>query len=248
MVPSRVRNGFSLIELLVVIAIIAILAGILFPVFASAKASARKATCQSNLRQIYAAFQMYTQDWDGSLPCPGGQPGDLTYWAQETKGLDMYLRCQRLGGKSVFCCPSYSGKWETRWSPRTYSMNSFLREPADIPFPASNAYLDGITVTSIMAPADTILLFEGIPGDETNFNGTGYVYRCGNWTCVRGYYPSPKPHWQMADRPWHAKRNNYLMADGHIMSREPEKYPAFNGPTSSENNLWYARKFRNGIP
>ena len=242
--PARSKNGFSLIELLVVIAIIAILAGILFPVFLSAKAASKKTTCQSNLRQLYAAFELYAQDWDGCLPSPGGQPGDLTYWAQETKGLDVYLRCQSMGSRSVFCCPAYTGKWASKWSPRTYSMNSFLREPADLPYPACIAYLDGIEITSITSAAETVLLYEGTPVDDTDSSGEGYVARCGNWAGVRGYYPSPRPHWQMADKPWHGNYNNYLMCDGHIMSREPEKYPAFRGPTSTEDNIWYARKLR----
>jgi len=59
-----VRRGFTLIELLVVIAIIAILAAILFPVFAKARAKARQASCQSNLKQIGLAMAMYSQDYD----------------------------------------------------------------------------------------------------------------------------------------------------------------------------------------
>jgi len=58
------RKGFTLIELLVVIAIIAILAAILFPVFARAREKARQASCQSNLKQIALATLMYTQDYD----------------------------------------------------------------------------------------------------------------------------------------------------------------------------------------
>src|SRR3954468_12696840 len=67
--PSNVRRaGFTLIELLVVIAIIAILAGLLFPVFASVRTSARSSVCQSNLKQIGVAIQAYSQDWDGVYP------------------------------------------------------------------------------------------------------------------------------------------------------------------------------------
>ncbi len=59
------RKGFTLIELLVVIAIIAILAAILFPVFAKARAKARQTSCLSNQRQIATAIMAYTQDYDG---------------------------------------------------------------------------------------------------------------------------------------------------------------------------------------
>lgn len=64
----RAHRGFTLIELLVVIAIIAILASILFPVFARAREKAREANCMSNLRQIGTAIHMYASDYDDYLP------------------------------------------------------------------------------------------------------------------------------------------------------------------------------------
>src|SRR5205823_4954449 len=67
------KNAFTLIELLVVIAIIAILAAILFPVFAQARESARKTTCLSNMKQNGLAALMYVQDYDEQFPnCGGG--------------------------------------------------------------------------------------------------------------------------------------------------------------------------------
>ncbi len=63
---SRFATAFTLIELLVVIAIIAVLASILFPVFAQARAKAREAKCLSNMKQIGIATQMYLQDFDGT--------------------------------------------------------------------------------------------------------------------------------------------------------------------------------------
>src|ERR1700737_3356523 len=75
--------GFTLIELLVVIAIIAILAAILFPVFAQARAKARQATCLSNLKQIGTGLVMYAQDHDQTLPgnsgTANGQPDQAGY-------------------------------------------------------------------------------------------------------------------------------------------------------------------------
>jgi len=78
------KRGFTLIELLVVIAIIAILAAILFPVFAQARESARKATCLANVKQIALAVLMYTQDYDETLPTSytGGVIGEATYYCQ----------------------------------------------------------------------------------------------------------------------------------------------------------------------
>ncbi len=68
MVPRLRAKGFTLIELLVVIAIIAILAAILFPVFARAREKARQASCLSNVKQFALAILMYTQDYDETLP------------------------------------------------------------------------------------------------------------------------------------------------------------------------------------
>lgn len=66
--PRAVKRGFTLIELLVVIAIIAILAAILFPVFARARENARRASCQSNLKQIGLGLMQYNQDYDNRFP------------------------------------------------------------------------------------------------------------------------------------------------------------------------------------
>ena len=62
------RKGFTLIELLVVIAIVAVLAAILFPVFARARKAAQNATCQSNMSQIGRALKMYLSEWHDAYP------------------------------------------------------------------------------------------------------------------------------------------------------------------------------------
>src|SRR2546425_6474218 len=82
------RTGFTLIELLVVIAIIAILAPILFPVFAQARDKARQAACLSNLRQICTGLAMYVQDYDERLPncCQSGRACTWAVGGADTTG------------------------------------------------------------------------------------------------------------------------------------------------------------------
>ena len=234
-------SGFTIVEVLVVIAIIGILSGILLPMFLSAKESVRNSQCQANLKQLYIAFELYTTDWNGVLPCAGGRRGDRSYWAQEGGGgIDAYLKSRDKSGQSVYCCPSYTGEHKSEWSARTYSMNSFLRTPWDHPFPGCIGIMCGIRKLHIVEPARTILIYEGMPEDWTNAHGDGYVYRCGDWTLVRGY--CKLPHYQESGRPWHRGRNNYLFCDGHIESRVPEKWPKFLGPTYPGNDLWKVDK------
>ncbi len=103
------RRGFTLIELLVVIAIIAILAAILFPVFARAREKARQASCQSNLKQIGLAFLMYIQDYDEKIPCCitqcWGGFDDLSKISVVTR-IYPYVK-----NAALFDCPSRRFRW-----------------------------------------------------------------------------------------------------------------------------------------
>lgn len=93
------KVGFTLIELLVVIAIIAILAAILFPAFARARENARRASCQSNLKQMALGYSMYKQDYDEKMP----QYSYTLAGAEFTwdKAMEPYLKSRQL-----FVCPS----------------------------------------------------------------------------------------------------------------------------------------------
>lgn len=108
MKSNRARSGFTLIELLVVIAIIAILAAILFPVFAQAREKARQTACLSNLKQIGLGVQAYLQDNDGTFP----QASDGAYiqwynsvWPYIANGEKYQGLSYGKGG--VFNCPSF---------------------------------------------------------------------------------------------------------------------------------------------
>jgi len=124
---ERVRGqgrprGFTLIELLVVIAIIAILAAILFPVFAHARAKARSARCVANLRQIGNAFEMYMQDYDELYPwacdpadanCPQIWQGLPVYQALINQMPQVHVVLQPyIKNAELFHCPSDIGYTE----------------------------------------------------------------------------------------------------------------------------------------
>jgi prepilin-type N-terminal cleavage/methylation domain-containing protein/prepilin-type processing-associated H-X9-DG protein len=94
------KSGFTLIELLVVIAIIAILAAILFPVFARARENARRASCQSNLKQLGLGLMQYTQDYDERLPNNSNWNGS-TVTMNWSDMLDPYLKSDQ-----ILRCPS----------------------------------------------------------------------------------------------------------------------------------------------
>lgn len=105
------HSGFTLIELLVVIAIIAILAAILFPIFASAKENARTSSCASNLRQIYTGLMGYADDYQGKMP---GYPGCLQIGAYQrarlsdpVPPLQIHAKLYRYVGnkRELFKCP-----------------------------------------------------------------------------------------------------------------------------------------------
>ena len=136
----RRRMGFTLIELLVVIAIIAILAAILFPVFARAREKARQTTCQSNLKQLGLAILMYTDDYEGAMPLwslvggdtqgNGRLPGPPYTWDEQ---IQAYSR-----NKSLLICPSNPFGRDKR----SYSLPRYVSGIAlDMPYNASNVVM-----------------------------------------------------------------------------------------------------------
>jgi prepilin-type N-terminal cleavage/methylation domain-containing protein/prepilin-type processing-associated H-X9-DG protein len=126
----RNRPGFTLIELLVVIAIIAILAAILFPVFAQAREKARSSTCLSNQKQVALAFSMYSQDYDETLPPALLQDPNtkVDIWWEDL--VTPYIKASNIAG--ILSCPSAVSR------AHAYSMNWTLggRAAAAIPAPA----------------------------------------------------------------------------------------------------------------
>jgi len=198
----RKARGFTLIELLVVIAIIAILAAILFPVFAKARAKARQASCQSNLKQIGLAWDMYAQDYDERFTYLWPTPS----WSSYIPRADPYIK-----NRGVWLCPSNwdtacgcgypGGAGDVNYREASYMYNMFLTEGE------SYANLNGKKLEAIVAPAQTIMMFDG---RRSILHFTAWAW--GNGQGGRSCNPSvANLHNEMA---------NCLYVDGHVKSKK----------------------------
>jgi prepilin-type N-terminal cleavage/methylation domain-containing protein/prepilin-type processing-associated H-X9-DG protein len=186
------KSGFTLIELLVVIAIIAILASILFPVFARARENARRSSCQSNAKQIGISMMMYTQDYDEKLPLMYS----ATYWFEFLKP---YIK-----GNQLLDCPSHDSHWggtETSYN-TAYGLNTQLFEvPIYAPGGASPIALSAIT-----KPSETVFGTDALSSPRVNPEGY--------------YWPNGTAYNTVASWPAyrHLETTSVFFADGHVKS------------------------------
>jgi prepilin-type N-terminal cleavage/methylation domain-containing protein/prepilin-type processing-associated H-X9-DG protein len=213
------RKGFTLIELLVVIAIIAILAAILFPVFARAREKARQASCSSNLKQLALGMIMYAQDYDETLsagyhdpnrldsPVVPGDP-DFNYH----DGLDVWFNCWSnaiypyIKNTQIFLCPSES------WN--CYGVNYGLPRYGANPNGGyvemfGNHSYDDVRLADVERPAEIMMISEKGGG-----GGCQYILSTQYYAC----------------RDSHNDGGNIAFIDGHVKWMRFESGPiAHNG-------------------
>ncbi|MDR3706676.1 MAG: DUF1559 domain-containing protein [Capsulimonadaceae bacterium] len=157
-------DAFTLIELLVVIAIIAILAAILFPVFATAREKARQSACLSNVKQIGLAYTQYEEDYDETVPCGQSTFGSGRGWAKQ---IYPYVK-----SFAVFLCPDDTGQGDVV----SYAVNSNL-----VGYQLSGTGAIPIPISQMTGPSKTVCLFEVV-----NCN-----VALGSWTVATDSSQSP---------------------------------------------------------
>ncbi len=193
------RCGFTLIELLVVIAIIAILAAILFPVFARAREKARQTSCLSNVKQIELASQMYSQDYDEVL---------VPYADRNCAGRQLHCQLLQPYVKNVQCyaCPSDSNP---------YPISSIFAVPVRLSYGPNYYHVHGCgsgprKLSDIAYPAEAMSFMDS---QFSSTNQRGYVI-----TYCRLHYPtgnSSGRDWNGMGLNRHNGGTNVSFVDGH---------------------------------
>jgi prepilin-type N-terminal cleavage/methylation domain-containing protein/prepilin-type processing-associated H-X9-DG protein len=189
------RRAFTLIELLVVIAIIAILAAILFPVFAQARQKARQTQCLSNMRQIGLAARMYIQDYDEVYPIAEGAVGWTIPRSDWDEGADYLLR-PYIRTAGILRCPADRAA-TFNGSPAVfpqYALNRLAPLP-DMVVPDGLTEIGPVGRPDAAVESDTLLLWE---------HNNPAVY-CTTWSSSPGHWETP-----------HHQGFNGLFCDGHV--------------------------------
>jgi prepilin-type N-terminal cleavage/methylation domain-containing protein/prepilin-type processing-associated H-X9-DG protein len=168
------KRAFTLIELLVVIAIIAILAAILFPVFAQAREKARAISCLSNVKQIGTGVMMYVQDYDETFPIAWGNP--VGTWERQVEPYikNLGANVDSRDSKGLGRCPSDSTRGVNGRTPGSYTSNGNLFGAAD----GSGAVNAPKSLAAISRPAEVLAVAETNkvfwPGNDIE-TGTDFI-------------------------------------------------------------------------
>jgi prepilin-type N-terminal cleavage/methylation domain-containing protein/prepilin-type processing-associated H-X9-DG protein len=238
------KAGFTLVELLVVIAVIALLAALLFPVFASARARARQTACLSNLSQIGRAALMYAGDYDERLP---------SVLARRTLATDPGITLQPyITSLEVWYCPDratvrplctdprqplradqrcmgYGYNLGSGWGPIVFP-RSVLRKGDGLTRPDTEDYSlqIGVTLPEVREPSRCLLF--GDTNDDPNLSLWRDVM-----PGVRVDEPDAAPvdtQGHPYEPPRHARGNNFAFVDGHA------RWLGFPGGTFSDGGPW----------
>jgi prepilin-type N-terminal cleavage/methylation domain-containing protein/prepilin-type processing-associated H-X9-DG protein len=238
------KSGFTLIELLVVIAIIAILAAILFPVFAKVREKARQMSCLSNEKQWGLAFVQYTNDYDECFPIMGNEDHSgiagpaLDYHCFWENACYPYMKS--VGNGSVTQCPDDSSNCNqvggtkgidgSNSNPDDKGFSYLANDNLCYSFSPSGSW-DGdtvwipVTLSEVVSPTQCVVMTEGIScwGHPYIAQDMGsFVTGAGNWPWVAASYSDDTGiaggsvhQSDLTNLPWHSGGSNFTFTDGH---------------------------------
>jgi len=216
----RTKKGFTLIELLVVIAIIAILAAILFPVFAKAREKARQASCGSNYKQLGLGLMQYVQDYDETFPYVDnrlvGGAYVYYYFMEPYLKSSKILVCPSNKNGPIMNCANGGAPWVL--------LGCYWGTP----------YQNGATLAELQVPSQIVAFYEdGLTEPNGDFFGSfRYNDMWGGWSGT--YNPAVKPP--------HSDGINMNFADGHVKWFNATSCPA-NDPTWSAYSISLRRDY-----
>lgn len=254
------RKGFTLIELLVVIAIIAILAAILFPVFAQAREKARQTSCLSNCKQVGTGLQLYIDDYDETLPLVCTT--EAYVFADDAKTVKFYITgadnsqyktwahmiFPYLKTPSILACPTHSTrKCKTQnFYPLGYGTNLWLSNPTS--FNASSGLdkniiptLTPTSLSSIKNSAQTVFVCDTVVSKAANGDAYGKMYVRVN-DILRGNNSDNATYSYPAR---HLGGLNYTFCDGHAKYYKYSQGPCEgfvnngNSDPYGTNSIWW---------
>ena len=211
---GRRKAGFTLIELLVVIAIIAILAAILFPVFARARENARRTSCLSNLKQWGLAVMQYTQDYDETLPGHYKDPNPWTVFMQP------YVRSTQ-----IYTCPSgtpYSDAFFPSYGYNSVYLGGYSTVTLAAINTASETVMMGDTWAHLAPPNENLGYYNLYPPSQSQFSGKQWWLKTQD-TSMAYVGSLTQQHFDGA---------NIVYVDGHA------KWSKLPGPVTQNDTLW----------
>lgn len=212
----QAKHGFTLIELLVVIAIIAILAAILFPVFARARENARRSSCASNMKQIGLGIMQYTQDYDERLPFRCNPASNISW----RTFIMPYVKSTQ-----VFACPSNPHKTQNPTSDSAVPAGEkpFISYAANANIIPNGSETTTTSLSGVQVATALILVGESVGGQsELLLNQSLATMQARSSGPFDG----------------HLDTSNYLFADGHVKALRPSATVPGDVFNSTLDNFW----------